>query len=204
MSLDVIRVQVTKSRVSQELANLIHNQQIHGRCQTWKEVCTLLEREFSIEVSFDRAWKEIDDVRYEWVESPQAFVHSFICRYAVLENRFHGEILPDRDRMKECEKNPPKGRCFDCLSPDCRRGIEGCPGKPPNKAGLTQGKKSPMINVRVNEKLRHGAINTGSSNTLIREKAINDMKLEINQNRCVLVLQGVIGSTLRILGMVKP
>ena len=29
------------------------------------------------------------------------------------------------------------------------------------------------------------------------------MKLEINQNRCLLVLQGVTGSTLRILGMVK-
>ena len=29
------------------------------------------------------------------------------------------------------------------------------------------------------------------------------MKLEINHNRCVLVLQGVTGSTLRILGMVK-
>ena len=110
-SQDVIRVQVTKSRVSQELANLIHNQQIHGRCQTWKEVCTLLEREVSTEVNFDRAWKEIDDVRYEWVESPQAFVHSFICRYAVLENRFHGEILPDRDRMikrKLCKGYPLK------------------------------------------------------------------------------------------------
>ena len=65
------------------------------------------------------------------------------------------------------------------------------------------GKKALVINVWINERLRQAIIDTGSSHTLIREKAAKDMNLQFNQNRNVPVLQGVTGSPLRILGMVK-
>ena len=31
--------------------------------------------------------------------------------------------------LKECPHNPPRGVCFDCRRPYCRRGAEGCPKK---------------------------------------------------------------------------
>ena len=29
--------------------------------------------------------------------------------------------------LVECPKNPPKGVCFDCLRPNCKRGSKDCP-----------------------------------------------------------------------------
>ena len=30
--------------------------------------------------------------------------------------------------LAECPYNPPRGVCFDCHRPNCRRGHDGCPG----------------------------------------------------------------------------
>ncbi len=93
------RLQVAKSRVSSELAALIHNQQSKHNCNTWEELKNILRNEFATDVNFDRAWQEIDSTKYDWIESPQAFVNKFICQYALLETRFSREKLPNRDKM---------------------------------------------------------------------------------------------------------
>ena len=77
-----------------------------------------MESEYSIEINLDRAWKEIDDVQYDWIEAPQPFMHTFICRYTVLENRFQGKILPNRDRML-------KRKLWQGLPPEAKTRIEG-------------------------------------------------------------------------------
>ena len=95
---DARRVQIAKGRVSTELAALIHNHQtLHG-CTTWATLKQLFESQFSSEINFDRAWQEIDCACYDWAESPQAFTNDFICKYAILETRFAGEKLPNRDK----------------------------------------------------------------------------------------------------------
>lgn len=115
---DSKRVQVAKSRVSAEIAVLIHNHQtLHG-CNNWKTLKELLKTQFSTEVNFDRAWQVIDSERYDWAESPQAFTNNFICRYAVLETRFAGEKLPNRDK---CIKR----KLWQGLSPAAKVKLEG-------------------------------------------------------------------------------
>ena len=95
---DSKRVQIAKGKVSAELAAHIYNHQtLHG-CTTWEALKLLLKSQFSTEVNFDRAWQEIDSECYDWAESPQAFTNDFICQYAILETRFAGEKLPNRDK----------------------------------------------------------------------------------------------------------
>ena len=115
---DSVRVQVAKSRVSAEIAALIHNHQTLHACKTWETLKKLLKTQFSTEVKFDRAWQDIDSERYDWVESPQAFTNNFICRYAVLETRFAGEKLPNRDK---CIKK----KLWQGLPPTAKAKLEG-------------------------------------------------------------------------------
>ena len=91
------RIQVAKSRVSTEIAILIHNKR--AEIYLWSDLKEFLVSEFASEISFDTAWKELDAMRYDWGESPQAFVHKFICRHAAIVSRFPGFKFPDRDRQ---------------------------------------------------------------------------------------------------------
>ncbi len=88
---DTTRVQIAKGRVSPEIAAIIHNHQTLHNCNSWDSLKELLNSHFNKEVNFARAWQNINCERYNWSESPQAFVNNFICRYAILETRFAKE-----------------------------------------------------------------------------------------------------------------
>ena len=62
---------------------------------------------------------------------------------------------------------------------------------------------SPNINLRVNDKMLRATVDTGSGYTLIRESAIDIIEQKVNTRKAPPLLQGVTGSPLRILGMVK-
>ncbi len=82
--IEATRVQITKGRVSTEIAALIHNHQTLHNCNTWDSIKGFLNSHFNKEINFDRAWKDTNSECYDWSESPQAFVNNFICRYAIL------------------------------------------------------------------------------------------------------------------------
>ncbi len=115
---DTRKVQIAKSRVSSELAALIHNHQILHHCHTWNSIKQLLLSQFSQEVNFDRAWRDIDAQTYDWVESPQAFANKFTCKYATLETSFPGEKLP------KCEKII-KRKLWQGLTQEAKARLEG-------------------------------------------------------------------------------
>ncbi len=92
------RIQVAKSRLSPELAMLIHNEQSKAKCITWEQLCQFLRTEFAVDLNLDRAWQELDAMQYDCEENPQSFTNSFTCQYAVLENRFPCERFPARDK----------------------------------------------------------------------------------------------------------
>lgn len=50
-------------------------------------------------MNFNQVWRQSDSFQYDCLESPQSFVHKFKCHYAAIQGTFHGETLPDRDRL---------------------------------------------------------------------------------------------------------
>ena len=95
---DEVRVKVAKSRLSPEIAMLVHNRQQRALI-TWSKLCHLLKTEFAVEVNVDRAWQDLDAEQYDWgEESPQAFSNRFICKYAVLETKFPAEHFPNQEK----------------------------------------------------------------------------------------------------------
>ena len=49
-------------------------------------------------------------------------------------NRRYCAFCMVRDHnLAECPKNPPRGVCFDCLKPQCKRGHVNCPGRRPDE-----------------------------------------------------------------------
>ncbi len=90
---------VAKKRLNSDLAFLLQNRQAKGQCKTWEEVKKLLRTEFVVDINLDRAWSELEAAKYDWQDSPQAFTNRLICRYAVLEQKFSTEKLPNRDRL---------------------------------------------------------------------------------------------------------
>ena len=95
---DSTRVMIAKSKLSTELAMLIHNNQAKNKCTTWNTFCNFLQNEFAVDVNVDRAWQELDDHEYDWFFAPQLYTNKFICRHAVLETRFPKEKFPNRDK----------------------------------------------------------------------------------------------------------
>ena len=102
------RIQMAKSRVSSEIQILIHNKK--PSLYTWRDLKEFLTSEFRVEMSFDAAWQEIEFMKYDWCEPPQAFVHKFICRHAALMSRFPDYQFPNRDRQlkRKLWKGMPK------------------------------------------------------------------------------------------------
>ena len=95
---DETRVKVAKSRLSPEIAMLVHNRQQHCNLK-WSDLCRLLRTQFAVEVTVDRAWQDLDAEQYDWAEeSPQAFSNRFVCKYAVLETKFPAEHFPNQDK----------------------------------------------------------------------------------------------------------
>ncbi len=93
------RIEVAKLRVSVELAMKIQSMITKQSIVTWHELKTNLQNEFATELGFDRAWQNIDNMKYDWQDSPQAFVNEFICQYSLLETKFEAEVLPNRDTL---------------------------------------------------------------------------------------------------------
>ncbi len=85
--------------MSEELALLLQNRQAKGQCTSWEEVKDFLRTEFAVDLNLNRAWTDLEGARNDWEDSPQAFTNRLICRYAVLETKFPGEDLPNRDRL---------------------------------------------------------------------------------------------------------
>ena len=95
---DETRVKVAKSRLSPEIAMLVHNRQQRGSF-SWPDLCRLLRTEFLVEVNVDKAWQDLDSEQYDWgEESPQVFSNKFVCKYAVLKTKFPAEHFPNRDK----------------------------------------------------------------------------------------------------------
>lgn len=93
------RLEVAKSRVDGDLAVMIHTAQRQGEIVLWDDCKAYLTREFGVDMNFDQAWRQSDSFHYDWLESPQSFVHKFKCHYAAVRGTFHNETLPDRDRL---------------------------------------------------------------------------------------------------------
>lgn len=93
------RLEVAKSRVDGDLAVMIHTAQRQGEVKVWEDCKTYLTKEFGVDLNFDQAWRQSDSFHYDWLENPQSFVHKFKCHYAAIRGTFHGEILPDRDKL---------------------------------------------------------------------------------------------------------
>lgn len=93
------RLEVAKSRVDGDLAVMVHTAQGRGEITSWNEFKVYLTQEFGMEMNFDQAWRQSDSFHYDWVDSPQSFVHKFKCHYAAIRGTFHQETLPDRDRL---------------------------------------------------------------------------------------------------------
>ena len=69
------RIEVTKLRVSVELAMKIETMLTNQTISSWNDLKIQLQKKFATEVCFDRAWQNIDNMRYDWQDSPQAFVN---------------------------------------------------------------------------------------------------------------------------------
>ncbi len=67
---DSDRIQIAKSRVSRDIALLIQNHQDQDQCTSSVEIKKFPSTEFSVDLSIDRAWKEIEAVKYHWEDSP--------------------------------------------------------------------------------------------------------------------------------------
>ena len=114
---DSSRVVIAKSRLSSELAMLIHNNQAKWKCNTWMSFCHFLKTEFAVDVNVDRAWSELEDHEYDWIFPPQAYTNKYICRHAVIETRFPQEKFPNRDRSI-------KRKLWQGMPKDCQRRLE--------------------------------------------------------------------------------
>ncbi len=88
---DAERVRVAKTRVDTDLTLLIQNHQRKGKCLTWEDMKLFFQTDFVADLSFDRAWLEIEKAKYDWDESPQAFTNHILCKYAVVESKFPSE-----------------------------------------------------------------------------------------------------------------
>lgn len=93
------RIEVAKARVDGELSVMIHTAQRRGEIKEWGECKAYLTREFGTDMNFEQAWRRNDTFHYEWVDSPQSFVHKFKCHYAAIQDKFHDEVLPNRDKL---------------------------------------------------------------------------------------------------------
>lgn len=93
------RIEVAKSRVDGELSVIIHTAQRRGEIKEWSECKAYLIREFGMDMNFEQAWRRNDTFHYDWVDSPQSFVHKFKCHYAAIQDKFHDEVLPNRDKL---------------------------------------------------------------------------------------------------------
>ena len=93
------RLSVVKTRISSEIALLLRNRQSQGTAQTWEGVKGLFREEFAAEVNFDRAWQEIESMRYNWGDSPQVFTNELNCKYALIESTFPNEKIPSKDQL---------------------------------------------------------------------------------------------------------
>lgn len=93
------RIEVAKLRVSIEIAMKIQTMLSNQTIRSWEDLKLQLQKEFATELGFDRAWQNIDNMRYDWQDSPQAFVNTFICQYSLLETKFAAEELPNRDSL---------------------------------------------------------------------------------------------------------
>ena len=92
------RVQIAKSRVSPDLAILIHNSQSSHTITSWATFKAFFQKEFAVDYSVDRAWQQLESMHYDWTESPHAFSHRFICEHAVVVSKFPNEKFPKRDQ----------------------------------------------------------------------------------------------------------
>ncbi len=73
---DETLVKVAKSRLNPEIAMLVHNKQEQGELSC-RGLCTLMHTKFTVEVSVNRAWQNLDSEQYDWEGgSPQAFKKS--------------------------------------------------------------------------------------------------------------------------------
>ena len=86
-------IEVDKMRVSVELALLLQSLTTKNPTFIWCDLKNLLRQEF------DRVWQQLDDLKYDWIDSPQVFVNQFICQYSILETKFSKESLPQRDPL---------------------------------------------------------------------------------------------------------
>ena len=93
------RIEVAKLRVSVELAMKIQTMLSSNTVETWGELKAQLRKEFTTELGFDRAWQNIECMKYDYQDSPQAFVNEFICQYSLLETKFGTAELPNRDTL---------------------------------------------------------------------------------------------------------
>ncbi len=67
---------------------LLQNRQEKGQCAFWEDVKKFLRTKFVVDLNLDRAWKELEAVKYDWEDSPQVFSNRLICRYAIFETKF--------------------------------------------------------------------------------------------------------------------
>ena len=58
------RIKVVKMRVSVELALLLQSLTTKNPNFIWSDLMNLLRQEFAIEINFDCAWQQLDDLRY--------------------------------------------------------------------------------------------------------------------------------------------
>ena len=93
------RIDIIKTRVSAELAMKLHALINKESITIWSELKQRLKQEFATELNFDRAWAELDNMKYDWEDSPQAFANKLICNYSILETKFSKESLPKRDPL---------------------------------------------------------------------------------------------------------
>lgn len=71
-----------------------------------------------MEVTVDRAWQELESLKYDWGESPQSFTHKFICQHAMIATKFPYESFPDRDKTI-------KRKLWQGLPPSSKEKLEG-------------------------------------------------------------------------------
>ncbi|XP_050687893.1 uncharacterized protein LOC126981190 isoform X2 [Eriocheir sinensis] len=92
------RMKVAKTRVSSDLAMLIHNQQGKSNCQSWEDLKQFLKTQFAAEVTLDRAWQHFESHHYDWALNPQGFMNTLMYKYAVIESKFPSDPLPNKEK----------------------------------------------------------------------------------------------------------
>ena len=103
------RLQVAKTRLSNQIVFLVQSHQKQGHCQTWEQLKDFLRKEFANELSVDRAWQEVESISYDVEQDPHAFGHELQCKYALLELNFPKGEFPSRDqtiKRKICQGLP--------------------------------------------------------------------------------------------------